>query len=164
MSEFKPNMAKLGGRDVFMYPGGLPFEIISPSEILLSEPVDSAEIPGSEGYFGVMPGHTPLITSLQPGVITLMRGDTVVWQIYVSGGICEVTFDRVTVLAERAFDLPQLDAGEAQADITRLTAELQTTQDEFGADKIRAAIAEAQTRLAAALSQHAPKKDAPKAA
>lgn len=157
MSEFKPNMAKLGGRDVFMYPGGLPFEIISPSEILLSEPVDSAEIPGSEGYFGVMPGHTPLITSLQPGIITLTRGDTIVWQIYVSGGICEVTFDRVTVLAERAFDLPQLDAGEAEADIVRLRAELGNAQDEIEAEKIRAGIHEAETRRDAARSQHTPK-------
>ncbi len=157
MSEFKPNMAKLGGRDVFMYPGGLPFEIISPSEILLSEPVDSAEIPGSEGYFGVMPGHTPLITSLKPGVITLIRGDAVVWQIYVSGGICEVTFDRVTVLAERAFDLPQLDAGEAEADIVRLTAELANAQDEIEAEKTRTAIAEAEARRDAARSQHTAK-------
>ncbi len=157
MSEFKPNMAKLGGRDVFMYPGGLPFEIISPSELLLSEPVDSAEIPGSEGYFGVLPGHTPMITNLRPGVITLMRQGSIVWQIYVSGGICEVTFNHVTVLAERAFDLPQLDAGKAEADITRLTAELQTTTDEFAAAKLRADIAEAQARRDAAHSLHKPK-------
>lgn len=157
MAEFKPNMAKLGGREMFMYPGGLPFEIISPSEILLSEPVDSAEIPGSEGYFGVMPGHTPLITSLKPGIITLMRDSAVVWEIYVSGGICEVTFGRVTVLAERAFDLPQLDAGEAEADIVRLRAELAEAVDEIEAEKIRAAVAEAETRRDIARGQHAPK-------
>lgn len=157
MAEFKPNMAKLGGREMFMYPGGLPFEIISPSEILLSEPVDSAEIPGSEGYFGVMPGHTPLITSLKPGIITLMRDNTIAWQIYVSGGICEVTFDRVTVLAERAYDLPQLDAGEAEADIARLRAEITDAHDEIEAEKIRAAIAEAEMRRDIARGQHAPK-------
>lgn len=160
MSEFKPNMAKLGGKDVFMYPGGLPFEIISPSEILLSEPVDSAEIPGSEGYFGVMPGHTPMITNLRPGIITLTRQDTVVWEIYVSGGICEVTFDRVTILAERAYDLPQLDVGQAEADLVRLKAELETAEDEIAAEKIRAAINEAETRRAAALGQHGNKKAA----
>lgn len=150
MSEFKPNMAKLGGRDVFMVPGRMPFEIISPSEILLSEPVDSAEIPGSDGYFGVLPNHTPLITNLRPGVITLMREGNIVWQIYVSGGICEVTFDRVTVLAERAFDLPQLTVWEAEADIRRLTAELAKTQDEISAAKLREAITEAETRRDAA--------------
>ncbi len=160
MSEFKPNMAKLGGRDVFMYPGGLPFEIISPSELLLSEPVDSAEIPGSEGYFGVLPGHTPMITNLRPGVITLTRQNQVVWQIYVSGGICEVTFDHVTVLAERAYDLPALDAGAAEADITRLSAELQSAPDEIAAVKIREAIAEAQARRDAAQSLHTQKKAA----
>jgi F-type H+-transporting ATPase subunit epsilon len=154
MSEFKPNMAKLGGRDVFMVPGGLPFEIISPSELLLSEPVDSAEIPGSEGYFGVLPGHTPMIASLRPGVITLMRQNAVVWQIYVSGGICEVTFNSVTVLAERAFDLPQIDVGQAAADIARLTAELKNTPDEISASKLRTALAEAEARRDAANSQH----------
>jgi F-type H+-transporting ATPase subunit epsilon len=158
MSEFKPNMASLGGRDVFMYPGGLPFEIISPSEIVLSEPVDSAEIPGAEGYFSVMPGHTPLITNLRPGIITLSRGGAVVWQIYVSGGICEVTFDRVTILAERAFDLPQLDAGAAESDLAQLTRELTAATDEFGAEKIRVAIAEAEARRDAARSQYAAKK------
>ena len=158
MSEFKPsNMARLGGRDVFMYPGGLPFEIISPSELLLSEPVDSAEIPGSEGFFGVLPGHTPMITNLRPGVITLMRQGSVVWQIYVSGGICEVTFDRVTVLAERAYDLPQLDASQAEADILRLTIELGNTTDDFAATKLREAMTEAQARRDAALSLHTPR-------
>jgi F-type H+-transporting ATPase subunit epsilon len=157
MSEFKPNMAKLGGRDMFMYPGGLPFEIISPSELLLSEPVDSAEIPGSEGYFGVLPGHTPIITNLRPGVITLTRQNTIVWQIYVSGGICEVTFDRVTVLAERAFDLPQIDMGQAEADIVRLTAEISHIDDEISASKLRTQLAEAEARRDAANSQYAKK-------
>ncbi len=158
MSEFKPsNMAKLGGRDVLMVPGGLPFEIISPSELLLSEPVDSAEIPGSEGYFGVLPGHTPLITSLRPGVITLTRQGTVVWQIYVSGGICEVSFDRVTVLAERAFDLPQIDLGQAEADIARLNGELANAPDDISAAKLRTAITEAEARRDAANSQYAKK-------
>lgn len=155
MSEFKPNMAKLGGRDVFMYPGGLPFEIISPSELLLSEPVDSAEIPGSEGYFGVMPGHTPLIANLRPGIITLYRSGAVVWRIYVSSGICEVTFDSVSILAERAYDLPQIDVGQAEADVARLSAQLSASLDEVSASKLREAIAEAQARKEAAQSLRA---------
>jgi F-type H+-transporting ATPase subunit epsilon len=158
----KPNdhLTKLGGRDVFMYPGGLPFEIISPSQILLSEPVDAAEIPGVDGMFGVLPNHTPLISNLKPGVITLMRGGEIVWKIYVSGGICEVTFDGVTILAERAYDLPQLDAGEARADIERLHAELHAAKDGLAASKIAEQLSEAETRLAAILSQHAPKRAA----
>ena len=160
MSEFKPKMAKLGGRDVFMYPGGLPFEIISPSEILLSEPVDSAEVPADGGYMGILPGHTPQIANLRPGIITLMRQGEVVWKIYVSGGIVEVTFDRVTVLAERAYDLPQIDVGQADADIARLTEELRSADNNFATQKIYAALAEAEARKAAGLSQHVPNKKA----
>jgi F-type H+-transporting ATPase subunit epsilon len=119
--------------------------------------VDSAEIPGSEGYFGVLPGHTPIITNLRPGVITLTRQNTIVWQIYVSGGICEVTFDRVTVLAERAFDLPQIDMGQAEADIVRLTAEISHIDDEISASKLRTQLAEAEARRDAANSQYAKK-------
>jgi F0F1-type ATP synthase epsilon subunit len=69
-------------------------------------------------------------------------------------------FDHVTVLAERAYDLPQLDVGQADADITRLTAELQNAPDEIAAVKIREAIAEAQARKEAAQSLHTPKKAA----
>ena len=149
-----PHLEKLGGRETFVYPGGMPFEIISPAERLLSEPVDSAEIPGAEGYFGVLPHHTPMIVNLRPGIITLTRGGDVAWRIYVSGGICEVMMDRVTVLAERAYDLPQLKLADAEKDIADLTEALKKPHDEISAAKLSADLSEAEFRRDAILSQH----------
>ncbi len=151
----KPNVMDYDNHDIG---GGIPFEIVSPDEVLLSEPVDMAEIPGSEGYFAVLPGHTPLITTLQPGVITLYRNNDVVWQIYVSGGVCEVNFEKCTILAQRAYDLPQIDIGSVKQEIETLRSLMQR-EEPYGyqAQKMTAQTAEAEARLAAAQSQFAAK-------
>ena len=74
-------------------------ELVSPERLLLSEPVDMAVIPGSEGDFGVLAGHSLLISTLRPGVIDVYEGNKVSERIFVSGGFAEVTPERVTVLA-----------------------------------------------------------------
>lgn len=94
---------------------GMHLEIISPSELLLSERVDYAEIPGSEGYFGVLPGHSLMIVNLRPGVITLTPSGGSEKSVYISGGICEVTQERVTILAERAVDAAQMTPEDSAA-------------------------------------------------
>ena len=78
------------------------FELVAPERLLLSEPVDMVVVPGSEGDFGVLAGHAPLISTVRPGVIETYSGKTVKDRIFVAGGFAEVTRERCTVLAEEA--------------------------------------------------------------
>ncbi len=106
------------------------FEIVSPERLLVSEPVDMAVIPGSEGDFGVLAGHTLMISTLRPGVIEVWQGETVTERLFVGGGFAEVTETRCTVLADEAIRVSEIDAGAVQADLDRLKAELDAAETE----------------------------------
>jgi F-type H+-transporting ATPase subunit epsilon len=90
------------------------FDLVSPERLLLSEDVDMVTLPGSEGYFGVLAGHAPVISSLRPGVIEITGGETPGLRLFIRGGFAEVDGKKVVVLAEDAvpmanFDLAALD-------------------------------------------------------
>ena len=74
-----------------------------------------AVIPGSEGDFGVLAGHSLLISTLRPGVIEVWQGETVTNRLFVVGGFAEVTDDRCTVLADEAIPVDEISAAAAQA-------------------------------------------------
>jgi F-type H+-transporting ATPase subunit epsilon len=90
-------------------PGKITFELVSPERLLLSQQVDMVVVPGSEGYFGVLIGHTPLISTLKPGVIDVYDGGKVIERIFVGGGFAEATPDRCVVLAETAMPVGAID-------------------------------------------------------
>lgn len=90
------------------------FDLVSPERLLLSEDVDMVTLPGTEGYFGVLAGHAPVISSLRPGVIEVTGGETPGLRLFIRGGFAEVDGKKVTVLAEDAipmsdFNLAALD-------------------------------------------------------
>lgn len=90
------------------------FDLVSPERLLLSEDVDMVTLPGTEGYFGVLAGHAPVISSLRPGVIEVTGGETPGLRLFIRGGFAEVDAKKVIVLAEDAismadFDLAALD-------------------------------------------------------
>ena len=90
------------------------FELVSPEKLLLAEEVDMVVVPGAEGDFGVLVGHTPLISSLRPGVIDTYDGGKVADRIFVAGGFAEVTGERCTVLAEEAIPVKDIDSANAE--------------------------------------------------
>jgi F-type H+-transporting ATPase subunit epsilon len=92
------------------------FELVSPEKLLLSEAVEMVVIPGSEGDFGVLPGHSLLISTIRPGVIDVYDGGSVGERIFISGGFAEVTPERCTVLADEAVPLSALDAAAIEAE------------------------------------------------
>ena len=140
-------MAQDNNSDVF-YPGNPLFiKIVTPDEIVLNEPCDSAEIPGSEGYLGIMPGHSSLIANLKPGVIYLHRRNEIAWRIYIAGGFAEISGNQCTVLADYAHDLPDLDEGQALADVQRYEGQMATEQGTYERQKLQAKLDEAQMRL-----------------
>jgi F-type H+-transporting ATPase subunit epsilon len=84
------------------------FDLVSPTKLLVSRQVDMVVVPGEEGDFGAMAAHSPLISSVRPGVIDIHDDGKVSERIFVSGGFSEVTHDRVTVLAEEAYPLAEI--------------------------------------------------------
>ncbi len=86
------------------------FELVSPERLLISEPVEMVVVPGSEGDFGALPRHAPMITGVRPGVIDVYQDGKVSDRIFVAGGFAEVTETRVTVLAEEALKVSELAA------------------------------------------------------
>ncbi len=93
----------------------LQFELVSPEKLLLSEPVGMVIVPGTEGNFGVLPGHALFISTVRPGVIDVYEDKTVSERIFVSGGFAEVTPERCTVLADNVQDCSDVTQADAQA-------------------------------------------------
>lgn len=109
------------------------FELVSPEKLLKSLPVDMVVVPGSEGDFGVLAGHSPLISTLRPGVIDVYEGERIVDRVFVAGGFAEVTETRCTVLAEEAVALSDLDRASVDKAIKNLSEDLDDAKSE--ADK-----------------------------
>jgi F-type H+-transporting ATPase subunit epsilon len=88
----------------------ITFDLVSPERLVLSEDAEMVTIPGSEGEMGVMAGHMPLIATLRPGMIAVSGGPGGEKRFFVSGGFAEVTAKKLTLLADEALPLSELDA------------------------------------------------------
>ena len=91
----------------------LQLDVITPERRLLSEAVDSVNVPGANGELGILPGHTPLISQLQAGVLSYAQGGATT-RLLVSGGFVEVNADRVSVLADLAEQPDEINAAGAR--------------------------------------------------
>jgi F-type H+-transporting ATPase subunit epsilon len=124
----------------------IELEIVTPEQLLFSGEVEEVVVPGSEGYLGILPGHAPLLSELQIGVISY-RQDSQETKVFCSRGFVEVLPDRVSILAEAA-ELPdQIDAEQARAQ--QVEAEQQLRSDDPDTDYAQALLdlREAQIRL-----------------
>ena len=100
------------------------FELVSPERLLVSKDVEMVVVPGAEGYFGVLPRHAPMISTLNAGVIDIHQGGQVEERIFIAGGFAEVTEDRCTVLAEEAVPVDEIDPAAVNQEIANLSDEL----------------------------------------
>lgn len=103
--------------------GKLSFELVSPERLLMSKLVDMVVMPGTEGMFGVLKGHAPLIATLAPGVVDVYEAGQIVDKIFVGGGFAEVTGERCVVLAETALPIAQIDRADAEAKLAAAASE-----------------------------------------
>ncbi len=133
-------------------PQHLTLEIVTPEGLLLREQVDDVVIPGQEGYFGVRPGHTPLLATLGMGVISYGR-DGRRHQLTSFWGFCEVLPERVNVLAEIGERAEAIDVQRAEAARDAAAARLKAVRDEAGYKEAHADYARAVTRLAVGRAQ-----------
>jgi F-type H+-transporting ATPase subunit epsilon len=91
----------------------IQLEVVTPERRVLAEPVDMVTVPGLGGELGILPGHTPLISQLQTGVLTYVQ-DGKSFPLHVSGGFVEVRDDHVAVLADVAERPEEIDAARAK--------------------------------------------------
>ncbi|HEY7551081.1 MAG TPA: ATP synthase F1 subunit epsilon [Hyphomicrobiaceae bacterium] len=104
--------------------GTFTFELVTPERMLLSEDAAQVVVPGMEGEFTVLVGHTPVVSALRPGVVDATLSDSRNVRVFVKGGFAEVDAERLIVLAERALDLETTDAAGIAAELEAAQAEL----------------------------------------
>jgi F-type H+-transporting ATPase subunit epsilon len=85
------------------------FDLVSPERLLMSEQVAQVVVPGSEGQFTVLKGHAPMMTTLRPGVVEVTQESGARMRIFVRGGFADTNPDGLTILAEQAIPLEELD-------------------------------------------------------
>lgn len=127
-------------------PDTFQLEIVTPEKLVVRDSAEEAHIPGRNGYFGVLPGHAPLITELGAGEISYYSGGET-RRFSLAWGFAEVLPDRVTVLAETVERADEIDAGRAQQSLDRAHQELQSAQNEEDYASANAKIQRAQARL-----------------
>ena len=119
-------------------PEKIQLEVVTPERRVLAEPVDMVTVPGLGGELGILPGHTPLISQLQTGVLTYVQeGKT--FQLHVSGGFVEVRDDNVSVLAVVAERPDEIDAARAKLSRDQLEKQLGAwtgSEEEFETAKV----------------------------
>jgi F-type H+-transporting ATPase subunit epsilon len=86
----------------------ISFDLVSPERLLLSDVADMVTIPATEGYMGVMAGHAPVVSTLRPGMIDVLK-DGIDSRFFIRGGFAEVSPTKVTILAEEAIPFAELD-------------------------------------------------------
>lgn len=99
------------------------FELVSPEKVLLSGPAEQVLLPGSEGDMTILPNHAPLISTLRPGVIDVVRSEGRA-RIFVRQAFAQVEPDRLTVLAEKAYDVSDLKGAALSAEVSAAEQEL----------------------------------------
>jgi len=127
-------------------PSHLALEIVTPERAILHENVDEVEIPGADGYFGVLPGHTPLLASLQVGQLWYRKGTDISY-LSVAFGFAEVLPDRVTILAQIAERAEEIDIERAQAERQRAENDLAHRPADVDMERARISMLKALTRL-----------------
>jgi F-type H+-transporting ATPase subunit epsilon len=99
------------------------FELVSPDKISFSGEVDQVDVPGAEGDFGVLAGHAPLISLIRPGMLKIYAGGSTT-EMVVLGGFAEVGPDGLTVLADVATSIEDLDRAALQAQIAKMEQDI----------------------------------------
>ena len=127
----------------------LQLEIVTPDRLVEKDTVSEVEIPGRDGYLGILPGHAPLITELGVGEIRY-RGDGMQYRLAVAWGFAEVLPDKVTILAETAERASEIDVNRAREARQRAEEHLRTADEVDTTDKALDELARAENRIAVA--------------
>ena len=121
-------------------------EIVTPEKMVVKDVAEEAQIPGTNGYLGILPGHAPLITELAVGEITYRKGGET-HHLAVAWGFAEVLPDKVTILAETAERVGEIDVNRAQEAKQRADKLLASGSSDVDYTRAQDALQRAETRL-----------------
>src|SRR5213595_1356112 len=127
-------------------PDTFQLEIVTPEKMVVRDVAEEAQIPGKNGYLGILPGHAPLITELAVGEITYRSGAST-HHLSVAWGFAEVLQDKVTILAETAERPEEIDVARAQQAKERAEQLLKSNDPELNYDRAQDDLKRAETRL-----------------
>lgn len=128
------------------------FELVTPTSLITSEEVGMVVVPGAEGDFGILPGHSPILSTVRPGVIEIHVDGAVTNRIFVSGGFAEASQTSCSVLVDEAVPVADIDRSAAEERVTAARAALQGAEegDQAATEK---ELANAEAMLEAATTQ-----------
>jgi F-type H+-transporting ATPase subunit epsilon len=128
--------------------GKLSFALVSPERELFHGEVDHVVVPGSEGEFGVSPLHAPVMSVVKPGALRVFN-DGAERRIFVNGGFADVTPEGLTVLAEEAVDLADIDPAQLEQDLKNAGEDLRDATSDARRETAQRALARLETIKAA---------------
>ncbi|MGA3302229.1 MAG: F0F1 ATP synthase subunit epsilon [Methylovirgula sp.] len=120
-----------------------PFELVSPEKLLFTGEVEAVVVPGTEGEFTVLKDHAPIMSGMKPGIVEIDGGASAKKRLFVRGGFADVSPKGLTILAEQAIPLEELNAAQLDADIQNAEEEIAATRD----DEIRRRATEKRDQL-----------------
>ena len=107
-----------------------PFELVSPEKLLFTGEVEAVVVPGMEGEFTVLKDHSPVMSVLKPGIVEIDETAAAKTQLFVRGGFADVSSNGLTILAEYAIPLSELDSARFDADVSAAEADVARAKDD----------------------------------
>jgi len=126
----------------------LHFALVSPERELFNGEVDHVVVPGSEGEFGVLPNHAPVMSVIKPGALRIIDGGAE-RRIFVNGGFADVTPEGLTVLAEEAVDLSDIDAAQIEQQLKNASEDLRDANSDAKRESAQRSLARLESIRAA---------------
>ena len=127
-------------------PTHIDLQIVTPDKVIVREKVDEVEVPGSEGYFGVLPGHAPLLSSLAVGELWYRKGAEKTY-VAIAFGFAEVLPESVTILAQLAERADEIDVARAESARKRAEERLAARPSDIDYERARVSLQKALSRL-----------------
>ena len=127
-------------------PTQLELRIVTPDKLIVREQVDEVEIPGADGYFGVLPGHTPLLAALTVGELWYRKGAEKTY-VAIAFGFAEVLPESVTILAQLAERAEEIDVARAESARKRAEERLAARPSDIDYERARVSLQKALSRL-----------------
>jgi F-type H+-transporting ATPase subunit epsilon len=127
-------------------PTQIELRVVTPDRQIVHERVDEVEVPGSQGYFGVLPGHTPMLAMLSVGELWYRKGEEKTY-VAIAFGFAEILPDSVTILAQLAERAGEIDVDRAQAALERARERVGQPTGDIDYERARAALQKSLNRL-----------------
>jgi len=125
------------------------FELVAPEKLIYSDDIEFVVVPGAEGDFGVLPGHSLLLSSVRPGIIEIHENDKPKERFFVGGGFADVTPERCTILSTESVNLAVIDESEARKRLDTAERNLSDATSDAEREKCEKAVEVAQALVAA---------------